>query len=117
MYDTLGLGDEVPDPATGRVQLDLFVCAPFGDYELELVVQSSTDDDAPEVYQRRSAWEIENGEDEVKVTFILVCGSVRLVRVSRPVQSASVSLESTSQTQPPGDFCIHIFGTTFYLEK
>lgn len=63
-YDTLSLNDEEPD-LSGRVQLDLWVCAPFGEYELEMVVMSFTDDDAPIAFEKRSAWEIENGADEV----------------------------------------------------
>ena len=46
-----------------RVQLNLFVCCPFGEYELDLEVESYSDEGS--TLQQRTAWEIENGEDEV----------------------------------------------------
>lgn len=55
-------GDKKPN-SDGRVQLNLFVCAPFGEYEIELDVKSFTGD-RPGL-QERTAWELENGEDEV----------------------------------------------------
>ena len=49
----------------GRVQLNLFLCCPFGDYELELVVESFSDEGSE--LQQRTSWEIENGPDEVYI--------------------------------------------------
>ena len=48
---------------SGRVQLNLFLCCPFGQYELDLVVESFSDEGSD--LQQRTAWEIENGPDEV----------------------------------------------------
>lgn len=48
-----------------RVQLNLFLCCPFGDYEIDLVVESFSDEGS--ALQQRTAWEIENGPDEVKI--------------------------------------------------
>ena len=46
-----------------RVQLNLFVCCPFGEYELELDVESYG---SGSIRQQRTSWEIENGADEVR---------------------------------------------------
>ena len=46
-----------------RVQLNLFLCCPFGDYEIDLIVESYSDEGSE--LQQRTAWEIENGSDEV----------------------------------------------------
>ena len=46
-----------------RVQLNLFVCCPFGNYEIDLDVDSYSDEGS--TLQQRTAWEIENGYDEV----------------------------------------------------
>lgn len=48
-----------------RVQLNLFVCCPFGEYELDLVVESTS---SGTIRQQRTSWEIENGPDEVRLT-------------------------------------------------
>eukprot|EP00904_Undaria_pinnatifida_P009002 jgi/Undpi1/5231/HiC_scaffold_2.g00512.m2 len=58
-YD-VGNGDTPPDE--GRVQLNIFVCAPFGHYEIDLDVASYSDEGS--TLQQRTAWEIENGPDE-----------------------------------------------------
>eukprot|EP00904_Undaria_pinnatifida_P008999 jgi/Undpi1/5229/HiC_scaffold_2.g00511.m1 len=54
------------DPPTagnsGRVQLNLYVCCPFGEYEIDLDVESYSDEGS--TLQQRTAWEIENGPDE-----------------------------------------------------
>lgn len=52
-----------------RVQLNGFVCAPFGNYEIELDVTSYSD--AGSTMQQRTAWEIENGPDEVRHVGVL----------------------------------------------
>ena len=49
----------------GRVQLNLFVCCPFGDYEIDLDVESFSDEGS--TLEQRTAWEIENGPDEVLI--------------------------------------------------
>ena len=61
-------GDELPDD-DGRVQLNLFVCSPFGEYELDLDVESESDADS--TLEGRTSWEIENGPDEVTPLFII----------------------------------------------
>ena len=48
-----------------RVQLNLFVCCPYGEYELDLVVESFS---GGTIRQQRTSWEIENGPDEVCLT-------------------------------------------------
>lgn len=47
----------------GRTQLNLLMCAPFGEYELELDTESYSD--AASSTQGRTSWEILNGVDEV----------------------------------------------------
>ena len=47
-----------------RVQLNLYVCCPFGEYEIDLDVESYSDEGS--TLQQRTAWEIENGPDEVR---------------------------------------------------
>lgn len=61
VYD-VALGDLGPNNQ-GRVQLNIFVCAPFGEYELTLDVQSYTRTNLG--LAQRTSWELENGEDEV----------------------------------------------------
>lgn len=46
----------------GKVELELLVCCPYGQYELELDVTSYCDKDEK---QKRIAWRIENGYDGV----------------------------------------------------
>lgn len=49
-----------------RVQLNLYVCAPFGDYEIDLDVESYSDDSATIVESPAStSWIIRNGHDQV----------------------------------------------------
>lgn len=50
-------------PLLHRIKFNLFVCSPFGEYELDLDVQSFDDEDSTE--RKRIAFEIENGADEV----------------------------------------------------
>ncbi|CAM9274851.1 unnamed protein product [Laminaria digitata] len=58
--------DESPLPTNaGRVQLNLFVCCPFGDYEIDLDVESFSDEGSTR--EQRTAWEIENGPDEFHI--------------------------------------------------
>ena len=47
--------------ANDRLQMDMYVCAPWGDYELILEISSTNGGNAME----RVAWEIEYGPDEV----------------------------------------------------
>lgn len=61
-YDVEG-GDIEPNHE-GRVQLSIFVCAPFGEYELMLDVNSYTEDPDSRL-QQRTAWTLENGDEEV----------------------------------------------------
>lgn len=49
------------------MQLNLFLCCPFGNYELELVVESFSDEGSE--LEQRTSWEIENGPDEVFIQF------------------------------------------------
>lgn len=63
VYD-VALGDLGPNNQ-GRVQLNIFVCAPFGEYELTLDVQSYTDTNSG--LAQRTSWELENGEDEYHI--------------------------------------------------
>lgn len=41
----------------------MFLCCPFGEYEIDLDVKSFSDEGS--TLQQRTAWEIENGPDEV----------------------------------------------------
>ena len=51
------------DPTDGTsVQLNLFICSPFGEYELELDIKSENDAGTT---NKRVSWEVENGPDEV----------------------------------------------------
>ena len=50
------------DVTDGRLQMDMYICAPFGEYELEVEVKSTNGGDPME----RVAWEIEYGADEVR---------------------------------------------------
>lgn len=47
----------------GKVELELLVCCPFGQYELELDVKSYSDKNGKP--EKRIAWRIENGNDGV----------------------------------------------------
>lgn len=48
-----------------RVQMDMYICAPFGEYELEIQVRSTNGkDDDPTM--EKVAWEVEFGPDEVR---------------------------------------------------
>lgn len=49
-----------------RVQLNLHVCAPFGAYEIDLDVESYSDESVQNVeYPPSTSWTIWNGVDEV----------------------------------------------------
>lgn len=50
-------------PAGGKVQLNLLLCAPYGDYELVLYTESYSD--AGSTLQQRTSWEVLDGHDEV----------------------------------------------------
>eukprot|EP00903_Cladosiphon_okamuranus_P021311 g19582.t1 len=43
-----------------RLQMDMYICAPFGEYELEIEVKSTNGDDP----MNKVAWEIEYGPDQ-----------------------------------------------------
>lgn len=50
-----------------RLQMDMYVCAPWGNYELEIEVKSTnghTADGTPNA-MNKVAWEVEYGGDEV----------------------------------------------------
>lgn len=49
-----------------RSQLNLWVCAPFGEYELEL--ESDSYSEGKDAGGRHTAWQILNGDDEVMVS-------------------------------------------------
>lgn len=55
-------GNEQGDVTDTRLQMDMYICAPFGEYELEVRVRSTNGGSAME----RVAWEIEYGPDEVR---------------------------------------------------
>lgn len=63
-YDSTA-GDSPPNTSAGRVQLNLFLCCPFGDYELDLIVESFSDEGSD--LEQRTSWEIENGPDEFHI--------------------------------------------------
>lgn len=46
-----------------RVQLNLYVCAPFGGYELDMDIDSHSDEGS--TLQQRTSWLIRNGHDQV----------------------------------------------------
>lgn len=46
----------------GRLQMDMYICAPWGNYELEIVAKSSNGGGDMD----KVAWEIEYGPDEVR---------------------------------------------------
>ena len=46
-----------------RVQLNLHICCPFGEYELDMNIQSYSNRNS--TLQQRTAWEVQNGPDEV----------------------------------------------------
>eukprot|EP00903_Cladosiphon_okamuranus_P005862 g5799.t2 len=48
---------------SGRLQMDMYICGPWGDYELEVEVKSTNDGNA----MKRVAWEIEYGGDEYHI--------------------------------------------------
>lgn len=56
-----------------RLQMDMYVCAPWGNYELEISVKSTNGVDADGKPKRmeKVAWEVEYGPDEV-CTYICI---------------------------------------------
>lgn len=60
----------VPACALYRIKFNLFVCSPYGEYELDLDVESFDDEDTTR--WTRIAYELENGADEVHY-FIHLC--------------------------------------------
>lgn len=46
-----------------RVQLNLLVCSPFGEYEVDLDIQSFSDEGS--TLEQRTSWQVKNGPDEV----------------------------------------------------
>lgn len=73
-YDIEG-GDIGPNHE-GRVQLSIFVCAPFGKYDITLDVKSYTDDPNSRL-QQRTAWTLENGENKVLLSSLNFKGAIR----------------------------------------
>lgn len=69
---------DVAADEAGRTQLILQLCAPFGNYELEIVIHG---DFAP-VEGQNIAWEIEDGKTEVNryISFVLVSYSKKATR-------------------------------------
>lgn len=59
---TFKSGDVEPD-TMGRSQLNLYVCVPYGNYELDMVI--SGDFDAQD--GKRIGWEIEDGKTQVRL--------------------------------------------------
>lgn len=55
-------GNENGDIAGNRLQTDMYICAPWGNYELEIVVKSTNGNNDME----KIAWEVEYGPDEVR---------------------------------------------------
>ena len=51
-----------------RVKLNLLICCPFGDYELDLDIQSYDDESTTRI--SRLSFEVENGADEVRPVHI-----------------------------------------------
>lgn len=51
------------DITSNRLQMDMYVCAPWGDYELEIVVKSTNGGSG----MKKIAWEVEYGADEVRL--------------------------------------------------
>lgn len=58
---TFESGEVRPDPA-GRSQLNLYVCAPHGNYEIDMVIFG----DFAAQEGKRIGWEIEDGETQVR---------------------------------------------------
>lgn len=69
--------EEGSNTSEKRFQMDLYVCAPFGTYELEMEVRSTNgvDDDGNSRPMERIAWEIEYGADQVRQAelILLLC--------------------------------------------
>lgn len=61
--ETMEYNAAVDGDVTGRLQMDMYVCAPFGYYELEVTVKSTNGNKPME----KVAWEIEYGADEVRL--------------------------------------------------
>lgn len=61
----------VAEPKLYRVKLNLLLCVPFGDYELDMLVESFNYESTTKT--TRFAFEIENGADEVSVHPIYTC--------------------------------------------
>lgn len=45
------------------MQLNLYVCSPFGEYELDMDIDSHSDEGS--TLQQRTSWLIKNGPDQV----------------------------------------------------
>lgn len=61
VYGTIHRPKTYPDKFNGRLQMDMYMCAPWGKYELT-VTTSSTNDGKD---LKTIAWEVEYGPDEV----------------------------------------------------
>lgn len=62
-------GNVEGDVSGNRLQMDMYICAPWGDYELEIVVKSTNGG----AEMKKVAWEVEYGPDEVRESLLTVC--------------------------------------------
>lgn len=76
-YDELA-GDR--GPSGGKVQLNLLVCAPYGEYELELSIDSYSKSGSG--LERRTSWEVLTGPDGVRLSGQLTVASTFGKRVA-----------------------------------
>lgn len=94
---TPATGGTYPVVSGNRLQLDMYVCAPWGDYEL-IVTTTSTNNGNPMEYV---AWEVENGPDQV-----LQCWAVPCRSVSCHTVSCRAPCRSPTRRIPPALCCV-----------
>eukprot|EP00904_Undaria_pinnatifida_P009040 jgi/Undpi1/5266/HiC_scaffold_2.g00547.m1 len=99
-YDGSALTAEDDTPSegdSGRVQLSLFVCSPFGEYEIDLEILSFSDENS--TLERRTSWLIKTGVDEFNVW-----------------DTVNTGLSSNEDYSPtvPGEYTWPLEGTTGY---
>lgn len=51
-----------------RVQLNLYLCPPFGEYELDMEIDSYSDEGL--TLQQRTSWLVKNGPDQVMTVMV-----------------------------------------------
>lgn len=61
-YNANEEGEIADDDPDGRLIMEMFICAPWGNYEYEMVVKSSNGGDD----MQKVSWEIEYGPPEVR---------------------------------------------------